>query len=451
MEFPCMSQEQSALAPESGGSRIRPQARRLALPGMRSSARWATVAAAIAVSAVAAGCSASPASTASSASGKAGLTAVQGKEASSESQSIKALGISLASGNGAAAVGSPGAAAVATSVSATGLSALTYTATGTDGGLYKPQGISADNGTVYVSNTGENLVASITNGVTTAVAGSLEYSGETGDGGQATAATLARPTGTAENAEGDIFIADAEDNVVREITPDGVIHRIAGTGTEGSRLVPGRATRSELNQPQAVAVAPNGDLLIADTGNNRVLAVTESGKIGVVAGDDISGYKGDGRLGALAELDQPTGVAVDGKGDVYIADSANNVVRRVDARTGIITTVAGDYAADQADDGQGGDSGDGGPATQAELDDPQGVAIDGSGNLFVADTFNNAIRVVNPGGTIETLWTGQNTPYAVATDPSAPGTVYFADADTSKVEKGTYTDAAATASPSASS
>jgi sugar lactone lactonase YvrE len=451
MERPCMSHEQSVLPPESGGSRIRPQARRLALPGMRPSAGWAAVAAAIAVSAVVAGCSASPASTASSASTKDGLTAAQGQEAASASQGINALGISLASGQGAAAVGSPGTAAVTTTVSATALSSLTYTATGTDGGLYKPQGISADNGTVYVSNTGENVVASIANGATTAIAGSLEYSGEKGDGGQATSATLARPAGTAENAKGDIFIADAEDNVVREITPDGVIHRIAGTGTEGSRLAFGSATRSELNQPQAVAVAPNGDLLIADTGNDRVLVVTPSGKIGVVAGDGIAGYKGDGRLGVLAELNQPTGVAVDGKGDVYIADAANNVIRRVDARTGIITTVAGDYAADQANDGEGGDSGDGGPATQAELNDPQGIAIDSTGNLFIADTFNNAIRVVNPNGTIATLWTGQNTPYAVATDPSAPGTVYFADADTSKVEKGTYTDAAATASPSASS
>jgi sugar lactone lactonase YvrE len=179
--------------------------------------------------------------------------------------------------------------------------------------------------------------------------------------------------------------------------------------------------------------------------------VTPSGKIGVVAGDGIPGYRGDGRLGALAELNQPTGVAVDGQGDVYIADSANSVIRRVDARTGIITTVAGDYAADQANDGQGGDTGDGGPATQAELQDPQGVAIDSAGNLFIADTFNNAIRVVTPAGTISTLWSGQGTPYAVATDPTAAGTVYFADASSSKIEKGTYTDTAAAASPSASS
>jgi sugar lactone lactonase YvrE len=422
---------------------------------MRPSASWAAVAVAIAASAAAAGCSASPATQASpaspaspakSGSSAAGLTAVQGPQAASARLSFTTLGISLGSGQGAAAVGSPGTSAAGTSISATGVSALAYTATGTDGGLYKPQGVSADNGKVYVSNTGDNVVAAIANGTTTAVAGSLEYSGEKGDGGQAAAATLWHPTGTAEDAKGDVFIADTEDNVIREITPDGVIHRIAGTGTAGSRLDPASAVNSELNQPQAVAVTPGGDLLIADSGNNRVLVVTPAGKAGVVAGDGIAGYKGDGKLGAAAELNQPTGVTADGQGDVYIADSANNVIRRVDAKTGVITTVAGDYAADQAHDGQGGDSGDGGPATQAELQDPQGVAIDSSGNLFIADTFNNSIRAVSPDGTIQTLWTGQSTPYAIATDPSAPGTVYFADADGSTIEKGTYST-----SPSASS
>jgi hypothetical protein len=448
-----MSPEQSSLPPGSGG-RIWPRAPRLALPGMRPSARWATVAAAIVVSAAAAGCSASTASTAASAKhggSTADLTAAQGAQAAAGRESFTALHISLASGDGAAAVGSADASATDVTVTATGLSALTYTSTGPGGGLYKPQGVSADNGTVYVSNTGASVVAAIANGTTTAVTGSLANTGETGDGGQASAATVNHPTGTAEDAKGDIFIADTEDNVIREITPDGVIHRVAGNGTEGSHLALGSATSSELDQPQAVAVTPNGDLIIADTGNNRVLVVTPSGKIGVVAGDGIPGYKGDGHLGAFAELSQPAGVAVDGQGNVYIADSSNNVVRRVDARTGIITTVAGDYAADQANDGQGGYTGDGGPATSAELQDPQGLAIDGSGDLFIADTFNNAIRVVIPAGTISSLWTGQNTPYAIATDPSASGTVYFADTSSSRIEKGTYTIATATASSSASS
>ena len=136
------------------------------------------------------------------------------------------------------------------------------------------------------------------------------------------------------------------------------------------------------------------------TGSSKV---TPQGQVVAVAGDGVAGYSGDGRLAAFAELNEPTGVAVDAQGNLYIADSANNVIRRVDAKTGIITTVAGDYAADKASDGLGGFSGDGGPATSAQLNDPQGVAVDGAGDLFIADTFNNAIREVTPAGTISTV------------------------------------------------
>ncbi|HVT70491.1 MAG TPA: hypothetical protein VHF26_22285 [Trebonia sp.] len=408
----------------------------------RLSARWAAVAGAIAVTAVAAGCSAAPAAPAASgshsASSTAGLTSVQGQQATARNDSIQAQHISLGSGTGAAAAGSPDAATTSPALTAGGLSTVTYTSTGTDGGLYKPQGISADNGTVYVSNTGDNQVSKIASGTTTPIAGSLEYSGDKGDGGQASASYVSHPTGTAEDSRGDIFIADTSDNVIREITPSGVIRRFAGNGTEGSKLAPGKATESELDQPQAVAVTSNGDVLIADTGNNRVLAVTPSGKIGVVAGDGIAGDKGDGGQAAVAELNQPAGLAVDGQDNVYIADSSNNVIRRVDAKTGHITTVAGDYAADAAEGGLGGDTGDGGAATKARLNDPQGIAIDSSGNLFIADTFNNAVRAVTPAGTIATLWTGLNTPYAVAADPTVPGRVYIAVTDSSKVESGTY-------------
>jgi hypothetical protein len=408
----------------------------------RPSARWAAVASAIAVTAVAAGCSASPSAPAASGghpgAGKAGLTSVQGQQATARADSIQAQRISLGSGTGAAATGSSGAATTSPALTAGSLSTVTYTSTGTDGGLYKPQGISAGNGTVYVSNTGDNQVSKIASGTTTPIAGSLEYSGEKGDGGQASASYVSHPAGTAEDSKGDIFLADTSDNVIREITPDGVIHRFAGDGTEGSRLSPGKAAESELDQPQAVAVTSSGVVLIADTGNNRVLAVTPSGKIGVVAGDGIAGYKGDGGQAAVAELNQPAGLAVDGQDNVYIADSSSNVIRRVDAKTGAITMVAGDYAADKASNGLGGDTGDGGAATQAELNDPEGIAIDSSGNLFIADTFNNAVRAVTPAGTIQTLWTGLNTPYAIAADPKASGTVYIAVTNSSKVESGTY-------------
>ena len=371
--------------------------------------------------------------------------------------SATALAASGSAGALAATDGSAGAGAAAASPV---LQTLTYTATGPGGSLNRPVGVSAANGTVYVSDTGADVVSTIANGTTTAFAGSLSAFGEHGDGGPATSASLYRPGGTAEDAKGDVFIADSGDNTVREVTPDGVIHRFAGTGIAGLGVAGSRshgfpATLSSLDRPQAVAVNAQGDVFVADAYNNRVVEVTPSGKVSTVAGDGRAGYSGDGRLAAFAELNQPNGVAVDGQGNLYIADSANNVIRRVDAKTGIITTVAGDYAADQANDGLGGFSGDGGPATSAQLNDPQGVAVDGAGDLFIADTFNNAIREVTPDGTITTVVNSAsagggippaggesngaaptasrlNSPYGVAIDQSTD-VLYIADTSNSKI------------------
>ncbi len=285
------------------------------------------------------------------------------------------------------------------------MSTLPYTfPVGSGGSLVNPLGISAFDGNVYVSNTADNVLSLLVGGNTTTVAGSLEGIGESGDRGPATAATLSEPAGTAEDPVGNIYIADTEDNVIRKIdVQTGIITRIAGTGPAGDQSRGGLATRSELDAPQAVAVNAAGDVFVADTTNNRVVEVLPNGQLRPFAGTGKLGYKGDKGRATHAELTAPTGVAVDSVGNVYIADSGNNVVRRVDARTGIITTVAGDFAADQANGGLGSFSGDGGPATSAQLNDPEGVALDSAGDLFIADTFNNAIREVTPEGTIFTI------------------------------------------------
>jgi sugar lactone lactonase YvrE len=269
------------------------------------------------------------------------------------------------------------------------LQKLVYTATGTDGGLRLPAGVSAANGAVYASNTSENVLAVLEAGDTSAIAGSLEGFGDNGNGLNAGSATLYQPSGTAEDANGDIYIADSGDNTVREITSDGVIHQI---------------TNGYLDHPDAVAVDPtDGNLFISDTYDDQIVEVTTSGLVEDAIGTGKPGYSGDGRRAYNARLNQPTGLAFDAQGNLYIADSGNNVIRRVDAKTDIITTVAGDFAADQANDGLGGFSGDGGPATSAQLNDPQGVAVDGAGDLFIADTFNSAIREVTPAGIISTV------------------------------------------------
>jgi sugar lactone lactonase YvrE len=329
------------------------------------------------------------------------------------------------------------------------------------GGLYRPAGVSARDGVVYASNTGDNVLAALQNGQSAVVAGTLAGYGNHGDGGPAAKATLYQPGGTAVDSHGNVFVVDSGDNVVREITADGTIKRIAGTGAAGAgavgsypfSLLP--ATRTALNHPDAVAVAANGDVYVADTNNNRVLRVTSRGQIFAVAGTGHAGYSGDRGLGVFASLNGPSAVALDAKADVYIADAANNLVRRVDARTGVITTVAGNYAAGKAHDGLGGFSGDGGPATKAQLNDPQGVAVDGAGNLFIADTFNNAIRAVAADGTISTVVNSAgpngaiptaggessgvaptasqlNSPHAVAVDPSQH-TLYIADTTNSSI------------------
>jgi hypothetical protein len=357
----------------------------------------------------------------------------------------------------AAGLATSGAASASTTASPV-LQSLTYTATGPGGSLYHPAGVSAAGGKAYVSNTGANVVAALASGSTTAVTGSLSAFGEHGDGGQAASATLYHPGGTAADAKGDIFIADSGDNVVREVSATGVIRRIAGTGIAGlggAGPIGFTATLSSLDDPQAVAVNAQGVVFIADTYNNRVVKVTPQGQVTAVAGNGKAGYSGDNGRAAFATLNEPTAVALDAKGNLYIADSSNNVVRRVDAKTGIITTVAGDFAADKAGDGLGGFSGDGGPATSAQLNDPQGVALDGAGDLFIADTFNNAVREVTAAGVISTVVNSAsagggtppagsetsgaaptasklNTPYAVAVDPSAAA-LYIADTKNSKI------------------
>ena len=317
------------------------------------------------------------------------------------------------------------------------------------GALYRPAGIAAANGSVYVSNTGDNVLARLQNGSTSIIAGSLEGDGEKGDGGKATSATLYQNSGIAVDKSGDVFLADAADNVVREITPDGVIHLFAGSGVAGSRKT-GSATRGvQLDHPEAVAVNAAGDVYVSDTYNNRVLEFSPKGTLLQVVGSGKPGCSGDRGPSQSAQLNQPTGLALDAQGNLYIADSGNNLIRRVDAKTGKISTVAGDYAAAKANNGLGGFSGDGGPATSATLNDPQGVAVDGAGDLFVADTFDNAIREVTPAGTIGTVVNSTataggetsgaapaasalNSPVAVAVDPST-GLLYIADTKNSAV------------------
>jgi hypothetical protein len=260
-----------------------------------------------------------------------------------------------------------------------------------------------------------------------------------GNGGPAVNATLNTPSAVAVDSQGDVFIADTENNMIREVTPDGIIRTVAGTGRPGYSGDGGPAVFASLDNPSGVAVNAQGDLFIADTVNNVIREVTPNGIIHTIAGNPADGrggprgggYAGDGGPAANALLQHPQGLAVDSNGDLFIADTGNSVIREINT-SGIITTVAGEG-------GQFGYSGNGGPATSAALDAPTDVAVDAAGDLYIADTGNNALREVSTSGVISTLAGGNgegnngqggpasqaqlDTPESVAVD-STTGDVY---------------------------
>ncbi len=248
-------------------------------------------------------------------------------------------------------------------------------------------------GTIYIGDRSNNRIRRITGGIISTIAGTGVV-GFGGDGGAATAAQLADPFSVAVDSAGNVYIGDLANCRVRRVDPTGVITTIAGTGQPLSDGDGGAATAARLDNPHSAVVDGSGVIFVADTSNGLVRRVDTAGVITDVAGTGASGFAGDGGPATLAELDQPNGVAVDGLGNMYIADTSNNRIRKVDAN-GTITTIAGDGV-----DGFGGDDG---PATEAALSNPQHVAADTIGNIYIADSSNNRVRRVDPNGVITTV------------------------------------------------
>lgn len=271
--------------------------------------------------------------------------------------------------------------------------------------------------------------------------------GFSGDGGPARQAELSLPSGIAADAAGNVYVIDGRR--VRRIATDGVIATVAGTGNPGFGAEGGAAQSADLNLyvqsasafAQGLAVDGEGNLFLAELAGHRVRRVgARIANITTVAGTGTDGDQGDGGPASAARLSAPAGLAAAPNGDLYISDSAVNVVRRVDA-SGRISTVAGSR--------QGGQAGDGGPATQARLRGPQGLALDGDGNLYIADTSNHRVRKVTPAGVISTFagsgtagFSGDggpataaalNFPSAVATDRK--GNLYIADTENDRVRR----------------
>ncbi|NOT61416.1 MAG: hypothetical protein HOP19_14455, partial [Acidobacteria bacterium] len=250
--------------------------------------------------------------------------------------------------------------------------------------------------------------------------------GDLGDGGAAFRATLNNPQALALDAQENLFIADTGHQRIRKVTRAGVISTVAGNGERGFSGDGAPATQAALNDPSGVAIDAAGNLFIADTGNHCIRKVAPDGTITTVAGNGLAGLSGDGGPGRSATLNSPTGLALDGSGNLFIADTGNHRIRKLTA-VGMISTVAGSLA---------GFAGDGGPATTARLAFPNGLTFDASGNLLIADTSNNRIRKVTPAGVISTLpLTSADFPLAfpVAVAVDASGALYLANRNASQV------------------
>jgi len=254
-------------------------------------------------------------------------------------------------------------------------------------------------GNMYVPDFYNDVVYKVDNvGNTTIVAGTYQKDGSAGDGALATSATLQHPAGVVPAPDGTLYITEYAGNRIRKVAPNGIITTFAGTGNSGFSGDGAQAASAEIRNPFDILIDASGNILFADWGNARVRKITPAGIISTVAGYGTRTYSGDGAFALQAGID-PSALGLGTGGSYYIVDSGSSYdggsqrVRLVGAN-GIITTVAGN--------GTLADSGDGGKATSASLGGPSGVTLDSGGNLYISEYYTQHIRKVSPDGTITT-------------------------------------------------
>jgi trimeric autotransporter adhesin len=321
--------------------------------------------------------------------------------------------------------------------------------------LNDPAGVAVDSvRNLYFADQGNDRIRKVnaTTGAITTVAGNGSF-GHSGDGGQATSAQLNTPKGIAFGGGSNLYIADNNNHRIRKVnTATGVITTVAGNGTGGYSGDGGKATSAELHFPNGVAADSAGNLYIADYNNQRIRKVSvTTGIITTVAGNGALGFSGDGGAATSAKLNDPASVVVDLAGNLYIADYHNNRIRKVNATTGIITTVAGGGSGCA---GQSDSVGDGCAATSAELSLPRYVVVDSSHNLYISDSQNERIRKVSAATGVITTVAGDGTsgysgdtgpatsdelhqPFGVAEDSA--GNLYIADSLNNRIRKASGT------------
>ena len=307
----------------------------------------------------------------------------------------------------------------------------------TNATLHFPSDVAIDfNGNIYFSDTDNHRIRRVARvtGVITTVVGTGD-TGSRGVGGRGSNAHLNSPEGVAFDSTGDIYLVDTGNHRVLKWDPgSGNLTLIAGDGHARFRGENVEPREASLNRPAAIAIDDNDHLYIADTENNRIRVIhLDTNRILTYAGDGQAGYDGDGAAARRATLNKPEGVAVDPDGNIVIADTGNRRIRRVDAQTNIISTIAGD--------GRRGYAGDGGPALEASLVVPRRVAVGRDGNVFISDALNHRIRAVKSDGTMITVagdgiidFAGDGGPATAASlnrplgmAPDRDGNLYFAD------------------------
>ena len=287
-------------------------------------------------------------------------------------------------------------------------------------GLYatfnEPTGVAADaSGNIYVADYRNNLIrSSNAAGTVSTLAGSGAQGFANGSGSYA---SFNQPTGIAVDAAGNIYVADNQNNVIRIISTAGMVSTLAGSGVQGGAN--GVAASATFNFPQGVAVDAAGNVYVADYGNNLIRKISATGLVSTLAGKDSAGATNS--ADTAATFNQPTGVAVDAAGNVYVADEGNNLIREI-SPAGVVSTFAGSGLPGSAN----------GTGTKASFNGPTGIAVDAAGNVYVADYGNNQVREISPAGVVTTLGNAVagtsklfKGPYGVAVD--AAGNVYVAD------------------------
>ena len=304
-----------------------------------------------------------------------------------------------------------------------------------------PSGVSVDSaGNVFVADTTNHTIRKVTSaGVVTTLAGLAGSSGSTD--GTGSAARFNFPTSVAVDTAGNVFVADSSNHTIRKVTSAGVVTTLAGlAGSSGSTDGTGSAAR--FNFPYGVAVDTTGNVFVADTGNHTIRKVTSAGVVTTLAGLAGSSGSTDG-TGSAARFNSPYGVAVDTTGNVFVADTdGNHTIRKVTS-AGVVTTLAGLAGSSGSTDGTG---------SAARFNIPWGVSVDSAGNVFVADTGNNTIRKVTSAGVVTTLaglagssgstdGTGSaarfGSPKGVAVDTA--GNVFVADSSNHTIRSSTFT------------